>query len=165
MINNNRPKLVCAGPACGKTYATNELSKTHSMMDLDSGKYNWILDANNNQVLNPKFPQNYIEKIKEVYNSPDAPDYIFISPDRTTIDTLLALGYPIIAVVPNRNLKEVYMKVYHARGNSIRFIEKMDRAWDRIMDWLYGEQRFKKLIILEEGEYISDKLEEIKSIN
>lgn len=123
--------VISAFPACGKTYAFNNVSKysKYNMLDSDSSNYSWIKDeaGNNTTERNPDFPNNYIEHIKENIGKVD---FIFVSSHKVVRDALRENDIKYVLIYPDVSLKKEWLDRMRFRGNDSSFIEMMDRNFE-----------------------------------
>lgn len=123
-----RPLIISAFPACGKTYAVNNLQEKYhlKMVDSDSSKFSWT----ENHERNPEFPDNYIQHIHELCNMPDndenKPDIIFVSSHEVVRNALIKNNIKYILCYPSTFLKDEWMRRIRERGNDENFIKFID---------------------------------------
>ena len=122
-------KIISAFPACGKTtyykkwsqyslenvwrirnngeqaYNNLGLPCGQKILDSDSSEFSWVKDeyGNNTSVRNPKFPQNYIDHIKEKMLTEDI---IFVSSHEVVRDALKQNGIPYHIFYPKKEQKD-----------------------------------------------------------
>lgn len=140
-ISTKPTKLVSAFPATGKSHYYENTSL--DVLDSDSSKFD-----------KTKFPQNYIEHIK---NNLGKVDIIFISSHKPVRDALVNEGLEFTLIYPNIDLKDEYMERYKNRGNSQSFIDLLDTNWNNWIVELSNQEGCEK-IELQQGQYISDVL-------
>ena len=150
-------KIISAFPACGKTtyykkwsqyspenvwrirnngeqaYNNLGLPCGQKILDSDSSEFSWVKDeyGNNTSVRNPKFPQNYIDHIKEKMLTEDI---IFVSSHEVVRDALKQSGIPYHIFYPKKEQKERWVCRFRERGNDEKFISFISDNWDKFID-------------------------------
>ena len=157
-----KTKIVLGFPGIGKSYAKEELSKKgYVVTDLDSSDYSHIYDENNNQISNPEFPDNYIQRIKELYNDKKT-DVIFISTHKQVRDMLNDTNLPFTIIYPSKRLLNEYVGRFYRRGSDKEFIDKIIdnfKSWITEIDKMELKNRYsKKMKIKEYNIYVMDIL-------
>lgn len=109
--------IISAFPGIGKSKLYKENKINYS--DSDSSKFN-----------KKRFPQNYIEHIKQIRNEKLL---IFVSSHITVREALVEEGLPFIYVIPTLDRKQEFLENYKQRGNTKEFIENVNSNWER---WL-----------------------------
>ena len=131
-------KIICAFPACGKTYAFKKLNeKGYKILDSDSSQFSWCYDHNptNSDKIekyrNPEFPKNYIQHIKENIGKVD---YIFVSSHKEVRDALIENGIYFTLVYPDRKMKAEWVGRCFLRGSDEKFCQLIADNWDKWID-------------------------------
>ena len=150
-------KIISAFPACGKTtyykkwsqyshenvwrirnngeqvYNNLGLPCGQKILDSDSSEFSWVKDeyGNNTSVRNPKFPQNYIDHIKEKMLTEDI---IFVSSHEVVRDALKQSGIPYHIFYPKKEQKERWVCRFRERGNDEKFILFISDNWDKFIN-------------------------------
>ena len=131
-------KIICAFPACGKTYAFKKLNeKGYKILDSDSSQFSWCYDHNptNSDKIekyrNPEFPKNYIQHIKENIGKVD---YIFVSSHKEVRDALIENGIYFTLVYPDRKMKAEWVGRCFLRGSGEKFCQLIADNWDKWID-------------------------------
>ena len=140
-LNNFNTKLISAFPGTGKSYFYNN-------SDLN------VLDSDSSTFDKSNFPQNYIKHIKDNIGKVDV---ILISSHKDVRDALVENNIKFTLVYPEKSLKDEYLKRYKERGNDDKFIQLLESNWENWMNEL-NNQKGCNHIILQSGEYISDKI-------
>jgi len=149
--------VISAFPACGKSYCFNNHQEDFTMIDSDSSKFSWVKDSegNNTTERNPKFPQNYIEHIKENIGKVDV---IFVSSHEVVRKALADNGIKTIIVYPNKNLKSEWIRRFIERGNNETFISFISDNWEKFIDDIENEDnKFLKERLNVEDSYLDLK--------
>lgn len=146
--------IVSAFPATGKSYFYANC-KDLIVLDSDSSKFSWLSEG----VRNPNFLRDYIKHIRD---NVTYVDMIFVSSHDDVRDIMFQVNTRFTLVYPERELKNEYLKRYKERGSPKEFIEMMNRMWDSFIDSMEREDGCSHKVILKSGEYISDRIEEIK---
>ncbi len=155
--------VIIAGFAgIGKTFCG---ARYRNCIDLESSPYKYIYDRGSriqiekmkgapNRILNPDYPQNYINAIKEAVSKYDVvfvqlqPLDINLEYDKNHLD--------YICIFPNLNTKTKLRNIYLDRGNNDAFADKCIEALNKFYD--ICNERDYNVIELEEGEFIEDYL-------
>lgn len=151
-------KIISAFPGTGKTYCYNKYKNTDiKILDSDSSEFSWIKDkdGNNTKERNPKFPNNYIEHIKENIGKVDI---IFVSSHDIVRKALKDNDINYILVYPCVHYKDIYIDRYIKRGNNENFINFIDKNFEKFINEMDNET-FPYKIILTGKETINDILE------
>ena len=140
--------IIFGFPGTGKTYAFEHAEELGlKLQDSDSSHFHWVykdddfkepvLDEDGKKVVHPAWPANYAAYIsltgREQFEE-ERPDYIFVSTHTEVMKAISDLDFTCFTVVPNKSLKEKYMKLYRDRGNDEAFIEMMDKNFDKFVD-------------------------------
>lgn len=143
-------KIISAFPGTGKSFLHINF-KNLKIKDSDSTNFKWIYQ-NNNKIVNPDFPNNYIKHIKENIG---ICDYILVSSHAEVRKILVENNLFFTLVVPHQYCKKEYLTRYKTRGSSEDFIKLIEKNWDEwILDCL--EQEGCDLFLLDSGEYLSN---------
>ena len=155
-------KIISAFPACGKTtyykkwsqyslenvwrirnngeqaYNNLGLPCGQKILDSDSSEFSWVKDeyGNNTSVRNPKFPQNYIDHIKEKMLTEDI---IFVSSHEVVRDALKQNDIPYHIFYPKKEQKERWVCRFRERGNDEKFISFISDNWDKFIDGIEND--------------------------
>lgn len=167
-------KIISAFAGVGKSYVG---KKYKNVLDLESTYYKWLEDGvanlteeqrkgNKNRVLNPQWPQNYIEKIMEEKDNYDIVliqlshprlknEQIFEYFDKNNIEYFVARpnlsGWPYI----EKRLKD--------RGNTEEFINQVKDNFEVFVNE-FSKNKYKQIII-EDGEFLENALIKNSFIN
>lgn len=135
--------IISAFPGMGKIHFIKS-SKNLKVLDLNSVNYKYI-KADLNKIsgtrreYNPEFPNNYIEKLKEVISSADAPDIVFVPTHTEILNALEKNKIKYFIVYPALNDKKDFITRYRSNGNSSKFIVNMESNWERFIDNIINE--------------------------
>ncbi len=156
--------MIIAGfPCIGKTTMAKNFD---NVMDLSSTKFHYIIDDESineqtkgnesNLVVNPLWPQNYIDKLLKIRDSYYivfilARDYILEELNRLKIDYIIA--------VPEDGLMEEYILRARARGNNADFIRGFELRYDKWRNMMISQP--VKKIYLKKGEFIETTLKRL----
>ncbi len=124
--------IISAFPGMGKTLHTTMKTYGLSYSDSDSSKFNWIINEAGEKVVNPDFPNNYIDHIMEAVKSHDI---VFVSTHQEVREALKDV-FKII-MYPSKDLKEEYLEKYRTRFSGLhdeKFVSMMDSKWDSFID-------------------------------
>ncbi len=131
--------LCSAFPATGKTFFYDTSLK--KVLDSDSSKFD-----------KSKFPDNYIQHIK---NNIGKVDIILISSHKEVRDALVNEGMEFTLVYPNFELKYEYLNRLKERGSDKAFIKLISDNWYKWIFELYGQEGCRH-IRLKSEQYITD---------
>lgn len=148
--------IVISGfPGVGKSYFMSKAKeKGLVVLDSDSSKFSWKKDVNGNNTKErePRFPQNYIEHIRDnIFKA----DIILVSSHENVRQALRNNNINYYLVYPEINLKDEYIQRYKKRGNDESFIKFIDSSWDAFITAIEAET-FPTLIPLKRNEYLGD---------
>lgn len=154
----NKKAIVISGfPGIGKSHFFRLMEKSGKrVLDSDSSNFSWIEKG----VRHPDFPQNYINHIKDNLHTSDI---ILVSSHNIVRDALVKNNIPFILVYPNRSIKEEYINRYKIRGSDNNFIDLLQKNWDNFIDDCENQIGCEKIII-NSGEYLSDKIDSLLKI-
>ena len=166
-----KTKIICAFPACGKTYAYKTLNeKGYKILDSDSSLFSWrdnIDGIDGNKIRNPDFPNNYICHIK---NNIGKVDYIFVSSHKEVRDALINNGIYFTLIYPGRKMKAEWVGRCFLRGSGEKFCKLIADNWDKWLDemedveecdrWILGDDDSINPDDLDRYYYLSDLVEE-----
>lgn len=95
--------IVCSVfPCCGKTYLAKNQEQYHlKVMDSDSSNFHWIYQGYGREI-NPDWPNNYVNHIKENMNNYDI---ILVSSHKEIREGLAAAGVEYLTIYPDRKCK------------------------------------------------------------
>lgn len=131
-----RTIVISAYPASGKTYMySNYNGNPYIMLEADINKFKWTVDDKGHITndINPDFPENYINYVKDNIGKVDV---IFISYDKEMRDILSSRGIRYFLVYPDKQMKKDWvrrMMMQGKRGDFINYIiENFDASIDEI---------------------------------
>jgi gluconate kinase len=134
--------IISGFPGIGKTYyATN----FENAKDLDSTPFSKL----DNGERNPEFPNNYINKLKEIK---DDYDIIFVSSHKETRDALANANLDYIVIYPDLKLKgnkEAFMKRYRTRKHHTdreSFLKLMEKNFEKFAEDLMMDKNAQRII-------------------
>lgn len=127
---NKNTLIISAFPGSGKSYMT-KFSKQYKCIDSDSSLYSWIYkDGVKTDERNPDFPNNYMAHIKANIGKCDI---IFVSTHESVRNALLESGLNFTIVYPMLKLKNDFMNRYELRGSDEKFIQLMDKNFEKFV--------------------------------
>ena len=97
------------------------------------------------------------EYIKDIEDQIGKVDYLLISTDPEGLKLLQKMGFDIVLVYPENELRNEYLDRYIARDSPCDFIGAFMKYWDAWISEL-KEQTYCKHIVLKSGEYLQDVL-------
>lgn len=139
-------KVISGFPGTGKSYYFTTQTK-YSCLDSDSSKFD-----------KSRFPQNYIDHIKENMGKVDI---IFVSSHVEVRKALFDNSIEFTSVYPKHSLKREYLERYKKRNNNSSFIGLLNNMWDNWMEDLYTQKYTSKYIRLDSNEFMSDIVSKI----
>ena len=166
-------KIISAFAGVGKSY----LGKKRNILDLESTYYKWLENGvailteeqrkgNKNRVLNPNWPQNYIDKIIEEQSNYDIVliqlshqrlknEQIFEYFDKNNIEYYIAR--------PNLSGWSFIEQRLRDRGNTEEFITQVKDNFKVFIDE-FSKDKYKQIII-DDGKYLEDALKDNGFLN
>lgn len=142
-----RTKIISAFPGMGKSYYA--IKNPGKSIDLDSSSFSWVKDSegNNTESKNPEFPGNYIKNIRENIGKYK---YIFISSHREVREAMKDECLHFHLIYPGICRREEFINRYKERGNSEKFIKRINESWE---SWIEdcATERGCKVNVLTEG--------------
>lgn len=149
--NNEKAIVVVAFPGCGKTYAK-EHNTDLDIADSDSSNFSWkVVDGE--KVRSEEFPANYINHIKE---NMDKYDFIFVSSHVAVRKALKENGIDYVAVFPEENAKDEWIKRFENRNDSQEFIDNIFTHWNEWLEEMHDKNSNPSLfnVLLDGDEYL-----------
>lgn len=148
--------VISAFPGKGKTYQYLNQNK-YKIVDSDSSKYSWIYENGvKTEKRNPNFVNDYISAIKEIIDKEDT-DVIFVSSHSDIRKALEDNKIKYFLVYGYYNEKNLYLNLYRNRGNSEKFIQRMDDNYYNFIENMDKEQ-YPYKIKLHASEFITEEL-------
>lgn len=120
--------IISGFPGIGKSYYVMRHPKT--ALDSDSSLFSWTI-KDGERIRNPKFPDSYIQHIKENIGKYE---YIFVSTHVEVRNALVKSGLYFYLLYPDRSRKDEFVKRYKQRGSSPEFIKLVSDNWDKWID-------------------------------
>lgn len=137
-------KIIAAFCGTGKTYICNQTNI--NAIEIEYWKYK-----------NEGLQKEYIGDVKKQIGNVD---YIFISTEPEGLKLLQEQGISIILIYPENGLRNDYLDRFIDRDSPYDFIGSFMKYWDKWINEL-KEQKYCKHIILNENEYLLDKILQI----
>jgi hypothetical protein len=144
--------VISAYPCCGKSYAFKNYQESFSILDSDSSDFSWIYTENGEKVRNPKFPQNYINHIKENLGKVDV---IFVSSHLAVRQAMTEAGIHYYTVYPERGCLKEWIRRMEGRGSSEEFICFQATHWYEFMNAIENEPHGAGLYTLGQDDYLN----------
>lgn len=137
----NKTYIIAGFPGIGKSFLKNQYHQ--SVSDSDSSTF-------------PKdqFPQNYIDHIKSLIGEKKL---ILVSTHKDVLNKLEEEKIDYILAYPKRELKGEYLERYKKRGSPQVFLDLLESKWDSFLNDMETANP-KKRIVLNEGEFLIDKI-------
>lgn len=166
--------VISAFPGTGKSTISNNaeqygLIKAHVRYDdrdgvcidlLHDPDKKPVFDSDSSIFPKDNFPSNYIEHIKGLLR--DYPECVIMVSSHDNVRAALRdADIDYILVYPQRELKGDYLERYVERGSPEAFVKLMDDKWNDFIDSCESDPSTSKRV-LSEGEYLVDKIEELK---
>lgn len=115
--------------------------------DIDSSKWAYREDGTRD----PDFIKNYFADIKET-----AKDFhVLTSTHQELLELYREHDMEYVVVLPEMDLKDIYISRYKDRGNTNDFIQKLYNNWEK---WITQLSKEDDVIFLKEGENLIDKI-------
>lgn len=119
-----------------------------------------IIDLDSSFFNKEFFPENYINEILiKIKNY----DIVLVSTHEILLNQFTSLNIPFVLVYPEISCKQEYLKRCTDRGSSKDFVEGLDKAFERKLDFYENLTNCKK-ITLTSNMYLSDVLDNIIEI-
>lgn len=163
---SNRILIISAFPGMGKSFFANEVKRKREecsneigsdvdIIDFESSDFHWIQDAEGHKSLNPEWPENYFQAIKDIIAKAISyekryedflelkvkPTIILTSSHHEVITglynmTVLNPQHHInyCVVVPTKDRLDEFVESYEKRGNTHEFIELLKANWNKWLD-------------------------------
>lgn len=140
--------IICGFTGTGKTYYTNNNVTNKVILDMDSSSYIWVHDeyGNMTDLTDPDFPDNYINDIKKNIGKVDV---LFIDTNKCVRDALSEGGIAHYIIIPNI-VDDIPMDIMGTY------------QYDVQEDILQNENKYGRVILLDENEYIEDVMDRIR---
>lgn len=132
--------IISAFICCGKTYMTEKYNGwKYTMLDIETGDFTGTSNISENmtQKINPDFPQNYIECIKENIGKYDI---IFVSAHSKVRRALKDNNLKFILVTPRRNMKHVWLDRLRQLETPDTIIQSIANNWDSYINMMELEK-------------------------
>ena len=146
--------IVSAFPGLGKAYLKKN-SDNLKIVDLNSVEYKYsdnIANSIHYRELNPDYPNNFVEKVKELLKD-EKPDVVFVPSHSDIRNALTKSNISYFVAYPSLRDRDNFISHYRKRGNSEKFCINMESNWDRFIDAIINETypiHIKTTIITEE---------------
>lgn len=159
--------VVYGFPCIGKsTLCQNGKSKKY--LDLESSDFQWLFTDEMKKMSveerkgvvkqkNPDWPANYTKAIMEAR---EKYDYIFVAHEGKMQCKQNDIPYWLI--FPDYACKNEYIQRMRDRGNPEAFVEKIAANFDNFVKGCYEDNDAKRKIVLKEGEYLSDVVNQLE---
>jgi len=119
-----KTRIISAFPATGKTWYFNNHK---NVLDSDSSNFSWMIEYGD-KIRNPKFPQNYIEHIKDNIGKYDI---ILVSSHKVVRDALLDNCLFFYLIYPTIDKKDEFLKRCRERADSESFVSLINDNWEK----------------------------------
>lgn len=134
--------IIAGFPGVGKTeYAKRVKGR---VCDLEPTPFKYGPDKSS-------WPENYLARIREAATESDA---VFIATYPEVIRTLIADGYQVTVVHPDKTQKGEYEERYRNRGNNESVVGSLVENFEKNIDNLTVLEGCRR-IVLEPGQYLS----------
>lgn len=160
-------KIIAAFAGVGKSYVGR---KYDNVLDLESTYFKWLEDGvahlteeerkgNKNRVINPAWPQNYID---EILNQKDNYDIVLIQLSHTRLKNELIFEYfdknkiDYYVARPNLTGWKYIEQRLKDRGNTEEFIAQVKDNFNVFIEE-FSKEKYNQIII-DNGEYLEDAL-------
>lgn len=149
-------------PGLGKSY-TARVTMAGKAIDAESSKFQWLDYEPHNEEKNkgklknknPKWPENYIEFIKE-QNTKD--QIVLISAQPEILNALGKQCIPFKTITPDVSTKEQIMARYETRGNNKEFINIMSSNFEKVITSMDTNPYASDHLKLKENHRLADVL-------
>ena len=152
-------KFIYAFPATGKTQVA---MKYKNIIELSSENYHWLdikngtSEGNKGQfkMVNPKWPNNFYNKIKEL----DKQDELLVLITHSASVICQNLCIPYMIIYPHIDCKNEYIERMKKRGNKDNVVKNMKNNFENYVANCMSDNYAQKHIVLNRGEYLEDAL-------
>ena len=160
-------KVFSVFAGLGKTYVG---EKYPNVLDLESSPFRYDytnvkkedyekIKEKPNRKINPNWPNNFIDAIKEASNKYDI---ILVSPSPDIRELLEQNDIDYTFILPSKDSREILLERYKKRENSQELINLVMVYFDT---WSYKEEAYNcPLVILDKDKYLEDYLKDEKLI-
>lgn len=134
--------IVAGTPGVGKSITARTLGTT--ALDLDGKPYKYLEESNR---LNPDWPHNYCEAIKEAWLS-EVYSFVFVSAEPFVLSTLERMEVPYTLVYPDESRREEFCRRIAASEDASAFATgQLDRwdAWIDLYEYSFNPSSSRKL--------------------
>lgn len=156
-----RTLVISAFPVSGKTYMySNYNGDPYIILDAELSKFKWMKNTKGQLTddINPEFPSNYIDYIKENIGKVDV---IFVGSDKEVRDLLISNNIKYFLVYPNKSMKKTWLNRMRLRGNTSNLISFIIDNFDDFIDEIDKENQSRfvyKLKLSDEKSYIDNDM-------
>lgn len=176
-------KIISAFPACGKTYAVEELNKRGLIaLDSDSSNFSWMerkrteeelekaaeiwssvprkmsktwyMTAIEDDLIKVRNPEFPKNYIEHIKENIGKVDYIFVSSHKEVREALLEAEIPFTLIVPARDMKAEWIGRCWLRGSGEDFCKMLNINWDKWMDEIIEDGRLNVKYLTYANTYI-----------
>ena len=153
-----KTRIISAFPACGKTHLFEKGYEDAVIIDSDSSQFSYLGGIPRER--NPKFPNNYMDHIKENIGKVD---YIFVSSHIEIRKALDEADMRWVLVAPEPSLMLEWVGRCYLRGNTEDFIKTMVNNWS---NWTRLDMTLSPIgwCRLGSGEYLEDRMRFIETL-
>lgn len=124
-----------------------ERAYPRAFKDIDSSLHAYLKDGTKN----PNFIRDYFEHIKQESGN----YHILTSTHVELLELFKKHDMEYVVVIPDIDLKDVYIERYKARGNTDDFIQKLYNNWEF---WISRLMKENDVIVLKENQNLIDKI-------
>lgn len=122
---------------------------------LSGEQYIDLIRYNKIKVRNPKFPNNYIQHIKENIGKVD---YIFVSSHKEVRDALNSNNIFFTLIYPDRRMKAEWVGRCFLRGSGEKFCQILADNWDKWIDEMKSTEHCDRWVLGRDGAYYLSEL-------
>ena len=122
-------RIVSGFPGTGKSFIATKFPNL--VRDLESSEFHWVTDESGNKVVNPKWPENYIEAIKAL-STCGLYMNVMVSSHKLIREKMAKSGIKYTNVYPENTpeMKKLILERYKSRKSSPEFIKNLDEHWE-----------------------------------
>ena len=111
---------------------------------LSSEQYIDLIRYDKRKIRNPKFPNNYIQHIKENIGKVD---YIFVSSHKEVRDALNSNNIFFTLIYPDRSMKAEWIGRCFLRGSGEKFCQMLADNWDKWIDEIKSNEHCDRWVL------------------
>ena len=152
-----KTKIIATFPGLGRRTLLKN-SKNKDIIYIGLGEYRYVIDKNNGaKLINPEFPKNYINKIKENIGIHRV---IIIDASYAEVRKELERQFILYELyVPTIDRKDELINNMKSSGKDAKIIYNTEKYFEKNIRDYTKDEKFAEIVWLESGKYLSDVIE------